>query len=404
MNAVVDTNMFMDGLDFSKYNKIWLVSTVIEELDKKKRDRFPEVAYKARQAIRDIQEAEEQGKIEFRKSYTCTLDLDLTIPDNRILVYAKDICAFDKEAVLVTADKAVYLKANGLDIPCEYVDFDKPNCDSYTGYREIKLTDKELADFYCTKTNMYDMKENEYLIIRDSTNEVIDKFKWTNNKGFVNLYRKAFDSIALDKFKARDAYQECAMDSLMNSDFTLLTGAAGTSKTLMSLSYILQEVLSGNRNKVVIVYNQVNMRGTAGVGFLPGSAIAKMIDSPLGSILSSKLGSVLAVEQLVLQGKLLLIPASGVRGIEIGQNDILFCTESQNTNSYLMKTILQRPKEGCKIIIEGDIDDQVDLDCFTGKQNGIRRAIEIFAGKKVFSYVKLKNIYRGQVATIAQDM
>ena len=49
----------------------------------------------------------------------------------------------------------------------------------YTGIKEIILSDQELADFY-VKHEINNMHINEYLIIKNSQNEVIDKLRKHN--------------------------------------------------------------------------------------------------------------------------------------------------------------------------------------------------------------------------------
>lgn len=404
MNAIVDTSALLDGFDLSLYEQVYIPGIVYSELDAHKLNKNKDVAQMARKVIKDILRVKNITPV-FECSFSLPKCFALDVADNIILSFAKDVQTGDKEAVLFTSDAGMLMKAKYINIRAEHYTCSE-DCEyqPYDGYHEVTMNDNEVADFYSSKQNKWGLKENQYLIIRNSYGDVVDKLRWTSAKGFVGIYKKAFDSIALDKFKAKDVYQECAMDSIVNTDFSILTGPAGSAKTLMSLSYILQEIASGNRARVVIVSNQIELKGTKGLGFLPGSAIDKQLYGSIGGILSSKLGSLLAVEQLIAQGKLLLIPASGIRGIEVGDKDILFCTESQNTNAYLLKTIIQRAKEGCKVIIEGDIEEQVDLDCFAGNANGMRRAIQIFAGEKCFSTVRLKNIYRSQIANIAQNM
>ena len=112
----------------------------------------------------------------------------------------------------------------------------------------------------------------------------------------------------------------------------------------------------------------------------------------------------IAVETLINQGKLLMIPTSDIRGIEIASNDCLFVTEAQNTDGYTMRTILQRAKEGCKVIVEGDLLEQQDLRHISNQENGMIKAVEVFKGTEHFSCVKLQNVYRSPIAEIAQNI
>lgn len=402
-NVVVDTNAFIDGLDPCEYEKVFLVSTVAEELDSLKRNRNELLARSAKDAIKRISKAYDEGKVVFREKFTCSFPLDLAIPDNRILAFAKEICAFDDNAVLVSADHNVILKAKCLNIPCEYYQANEACQRIYDGYKEILLSDNEMASFYENKENKWDLNENEYLILRNSDGTLVDKLRWTK-KGFVSIYKKNLDSIALGRFKPKDVYQECAVDSLVNTEFSILTGPAGSAKTLSALSYIMQELQSGNRISCKIIFSTAPLRNNRDVGFLPGSRNDKLLGGSLGGILSSKLGGMLQVEQLIAQGKLVLVPSADIRGMEVNENDILFITEAQNMDAYTMKTALQRVKDGTKVIVEGDIEEQVDMIHCEGRLNGMMRAIKKFAGTRVFSCVRLVNIYRGEIANIAQGM
>ncbi len=402
-NVVVDTNAFIDGLDPCEYEKVYLIATTTEELDNLKRNRNELLARSAKDAIKRISKAYDEGKVVFREKFTCSFPLDLAIPDNRILAFAKEICAFDDNAVLVSADHNVILKAKCLNIPCEYYRANEACQRIYDGYKEILLSDNEMASFYENKENKWDLNENEYLILRNSDGTLIDKFRWTK-KGFVSIYKKNLDSIALGRFKPKDVYQECAVDSLVNTEFSILTGPAGSAKTLSALSYIMQELQSGNRISCKIIFSTAPLRNNRDVGFLPGSRNDKLLGGSLGGILSSKLGGMLQVEQLIAQGKLVLVPSADIRGMEVNENDVLFITEAQNMDAYTMKTALQRVKDGTKVIVEGDIEEQVDMVHCEGRLNGMIRAIKQFAGTRVFSCVRLVNIYRGEIANIAQNM
>ena len=47
----------------------------------------------------------------------------------------------------------------------------------YKGYLELTLAEDELANFYNDKTPYIELlRENQYLLIKDSTGEVVDKF------------------------------------------------------------------------------------------------------------------------------------------------------------------------------------------------------------------------------------
>jgi predicted ribonuclease YlaK len=69
-----------------------------------------------------------------------------------------------------------------------------------------------------------------------------------------------------------------------------------------------------------------------------------------------------------------------------------------------MKLALQRIGKDSICIIDGDCNTQVDDIHFAGSSNGMRRASKVFRGKKVYGEVTLKNIYRSEIASIAEEM
>ena len=138
---------------------------------------------------------------------------------------------------------------------------------------------------------------------------------------------------------------------------------------------------------------------------MPGSRDEKLIDSSIGIMLSSKLGGIYAVEQLIDDNRLLLLPMSDIRGFDTGgMNAGVYITEAQNMDISLMKLALQRIGEDCICVIDGDYEAQVDLAQYAGANNGMRRMSEVFRGQDFYGEVELKNIYRSRIAEIAEQM
>ena len=129
-----------------------------------------------------------------------------------------------------------------------------------------------------------------------------------------------------------------------------------------------------------------------------------MLSANIGNILISKFGSEDAVRNLIDQGIIYIANMSDCRGMEIASDEILYCTEIQNSSIDLIKMILQRPKEGAKIFIEGDYESQVDSPCFDGKQNGFKRVIDVFPGEPYFGHVDLPTVHRSKIAEKAIEL
>ena len=268
------------------------------------------------------------------------------------------------------------------------------------------MTDEQLADFYSQeeKLNKYDLKTNEYLIIKDTLNQPIDAWRFDGDK-LIELEVKPIKSNILGKLKAKDFYQQCALDSFYNNKLTVIKGKAGSGKSYLAMSYMLSQLEKGKIDKIVIFTNPVSTRGSQEIGFLPGTRDEKLLESNIGNFLLGKFGDRNIATSMINLGTLVLLPISDIRGFDTtGQNCIVYITESQNMSIDMMKLALQRIGDDCTCIIDGDCDTQVDNKLFEGNNNGMNRLSEVFSGKSIYGEIELKNIYRSELAKIADEM
>ena len=135
----------------------------------------------------------------------------------------------------------------------------------------------------------------------------------------------------------------------------------------------------------------------------PGSRDEKLLDSQIGNLLVSKLGSRLVVEDMINNEELVLLPLSDIRGYDTsGMKAGIYISEAQNMDVNLMKLTLQRIGEDSICIIDGDCEAQVDLAEFAGSNNGMRRVSKVFRGQEIYGEITLKNIHRSKIARIAE--
>lgn len=311
-------------------------------------------------------------------------------------------CAVADERIdtLVTNDLSLAVTARECGIKVERTS-DKE--DPYCGYIEKELTNEELNILYSDlHTNSQNLLQNEYLIIKDAENNNSQVLCWEGNK-YRNLSYSNISCKYMD-VAPKDIYQRLAIDALLHNSFVMLTGQAGTAKTLISLSYALQEVFSGRRKKLIIFSNPAPARGAQEIGFLKGTKNEKLLSSSIGSILASKIGSIEEVEKNIDIGKIELLTFADLRGYDTsGMNAIVLITEAQNLSTYLLQLAIQRIGEDCQLIVEGD-NAQVDNNIYEGANNGMRRVSEVFRGFKDYAQVNLKNIYRSDMAKKAMEM
>lgn len=185
----------------------------------------------------------------------------------------------------------------------------------------------------------------------------------------------------------------------------MIKGAAGTGKSYLALGYLMWLLEKRKIEKIIMFANPIPTANSAKLGFLPGSQLDKLIDSSVGNMLASKLGDKFAIEQLVTQNKLSILPMCDIRGFDTnGMSAAVYITEAQNLDISLMKLALQRIGEDSICIIDGDFSAQVDLSQYAGNNNGMRRMSEVFRGQDFYGEVELQNIYRSKISEIAELM
>ena len=284
---------------------------------------------------------------------------------------------------------------------------EEKNEEEYTGFKIVYMNNEEMADFYQNlEYNKYNLLINQYLLIFNKQKQHVDTVCWDGIKHRPLLYR-SFKSEWFGNVKPykNDIYQTILFDSLQNNQITMVKGPAGSGKTYISLSYLMYLLDKGTIDKIVIFCNTVATKNSAKLGFYPGTRDEKLLDSQIGNLLSSKLGSRIAVESLIQQEKIVLLPLSDIRGYDTsGMNAGIYISEAQNLDISLMKLTLQRIGEDSVCIIDGDCKTQVDDISFAGKNNGMKRVSQIFRGQDVYGEIELQNIHRSKIAQIAEQL
>lgn len=277
--------------------------------------------------------------------------------------------------------------------------------EDYKGYKEVKMSNEEMAEFYSDKTqNYYNCFLNEYLIIQDSEGIVQDTLVWDGTE-YKDFPYRVFSSEAMGTLKPKknDPYQECAFDALVRNQVTMIKGPAGSGKSLASLSFLFDQMERGKIDKIIVFCNTVATKGAAKLGYYPGTKDEKILESQIGNLLSSKLSDRYRVEDLINSEQLVLLPLSDVRGFDTtNMRAGIYIPEAQNMDIELMRIALQRIGDDCICIIDGDYNAQVDDESFSGTNNGMRRVSQIFRGQPKYGEVELKNNYRSWIGRMAE--
>lgn len=326
--------------------------------------------------------------------------------DTKILATAihYDKVVHPDETIFVTDDANLYEIANlffGTDcITCIGEDID-----CYQGYIDLTMTEKEMEYFYQNwQNNIYNLLPNQYIIIRDKNNEIVDRLCYTGAE-YRPISFEPFDSKHFGTIRPIDVQQQLVADSLMHNTITMIKGPAGSGKTLLAFGYLFQQLERHKIDRIIIFCNTVAARNAAKLGYLPGSREEKLLDSQIGNVLISKLGSRMEVERLIDEEKLILLPMSDIRGYDTsGQRAGVYFSEAQNLDITLMKLGLQRIGDDSICIIDGDAKTQVDDINFAGANNGMRRASKVFRGATIYGEIELKEIHRSTIGKIAENM
>ena len=393
-----DTNALLNLEEKAFTEKFAIADITLRELEsiKTNRNKDEEVKHKARKISRLLDEHYELVKV-------IRVDKeDYSYPDEGILSAANIVYLNNPDNFsFVTDDICCKLLArNVYNLPVEGVT--DTSFDPYTGFKEITMDDEEMALFYSNLCeNRYNLLTNQYLIIKNTNGEVIDKYRWDGEE-HKGLWHKDIKSMYFDKLKSKDVYQACAVDSIMSNTLTAISGKAGSGKSLLSLMVAMNLIERGVYDRIVVLFNPTKTRGAADSGFYPGSSNDKAMSNFIGNVLTTKFGDRYAVDILISQNKLKLVSMADARGMEILDNEILWITEAQNTSVDLIKLCLSRMSSGAKAIIEGDYDSQLDNKAFEGSNNGLRRIITAFKGQKEFGYVQLQNVWRSRIAQLCE--
>lgn len=381
--------------------KFYISSTTLQELEyiKVSRNKDEETKYRARKALHLLDENTNKYDVIIVTDQILSIIEKLGLentPDNQICACASTI----DDVLFITNDiacKMIARKIFGLSVE-SIIDEET----EYKGFVEKSLSDEEMAYFYENQfKNIYGLLTNEYLILKNDKDEVVDTLKW-NGEIYETVRCKPYKSNMFGTLKPLDEIQSCAMDSINCNDITVLYGKAGSGKTTLPLNYIMQGLEKGKFKKLYIIYSFEPLKGAKTLGFEKGDHITKLLYSAsIGNILASKFGDISQVEYMIERQMIDIIPTANIRGVEFEADSCVLCTESQNLDVYTLKTIIQRCKEGCKQIYEGDIIEQKDTNI---QQIGMNRLIEVFKGNKSFGCVKLKNNYRSPLCELADKL
>ncbi len=189
-------------------------------------------------------------------------------------------------------------------------------------------------------------------------------------------------------------------------DITVMTGPAGSGKTLLALAFALQAILEDKRfNKLIVARSTPPM--AEDIGFLPGTEEEKMApwlaafddnleilhgwdESPFGSIDYVK-------EKANIQFKSL----NFMRGRSFN-NAIIIIDEAQGLSQFQLKSIITRVGANSRIIVLGNLA-QIDNKYITPLTSGLTYLVERFKNFEHAGVMHVNGIERSRLAAFAEE-
>lgn len=267
----------------------------------------------------------------------------------------------------------------------------------YTGYKRVQANNEKLNEFYEDKLNVFDLIENQYLLIENSLGSVADSYIFQNNEFKKVPYTKIGDTFT-GIIKPRNEHQEILFHMLKDESIKvkLVAGSFGTGKTMALATAALEQISKGKFEKIVWVRNNIEVKDTVPLGALPGSEFDKLL--PFAMPLADHCGGPDGLRGLIEDEKVEVVHLGFLRGRDI-KNSIIVCSEAENLTKQHIQLLLGRVGEGSNLWLDGDLK-QRDKAAFE-KSAGLELMIERLKGNKLFGYVKLVKTERSETARLA---
>ena len=435
---VLDTNVLLysaQALEAFEDNIVVIPMTVIEELDKFKRDQ-DELGRNARQVIRKLDELRSRGRLSqgvpldesgapdksgmvriVVSEGKLTAMADMGIADNRILNVAKMLRDEGKYPVrFITKDLNLRLKADALDIEVEDYDTERVEYeDLYSGVQELEVDSASLDILHKEKNIPVPagalVYPNQFLILKDSAEPSHSLLGWCRHDRIETLPDGVTDRVW--NISPRSKEQRMALQLLMDPEIQVvsLVGQAGSGKTLLALAAALEQVAKGTLYDKILVSRPIVPMGRD-IGCLPGDKDEKLsqwmqpIYDNLGFLLHSGKADTpqqirRQIDELKRSGKLEIEALTYIRGRSIPRQFVIV-DEAQNLTPHEIKTIVSRSGEGTKMILTGD-PTQIDSPYLDATTNGLTYLAERFKPLAIHGHITLRKSERSALAAAAAE-
>jgi len=346
--------------------------------------------------------------------------------DNRIINVALDLQQShpDTTVVLVTKDINMRLKAKGAGMrkvedyrTDQLIDDIKYLCKGYMmfpGDFWSQVTDVQSRQegrdtiHSIPKSVLPDAYINEFII--DETNTFVGLIEGIDQEVIEVL------DLGVERLMSRQAWgiqpknigQAMALHTLLDPhiDLVIMTGPAGSGKTLLALAAALEMVVEKNMYDKIIVTRSTPEIAES-IGFLPGTEEEKMapwlaaITDSLEVLHKHDENTSGSMSYIMEKANIQFKSVNFMRGRSI-QNAIVILDESQNLTASQLKTIITRCGEGTKLICGGNLA-QIDSNYLSAVTSGLTYIVEKFKHFEGSSTITLEGVVRSRLAEFAEN-
>lgn len=226
--------------------------------------------------------------------------------------------------------------------------------------------------------------ENAAVIIKEDKNPRGTRMELIGIVRGECLEHLRFQNTAPYKIRPRNLGQYFAIEALLapadEIPLVILTGSAGTAKTLLTLACALEQT----ENKEMyqrITLSRANVEFDRYIGALPGEE-----EDKIGPLMRGCMDNLEQIVPMGYDGMMRLFDEGIIRAEALGflrgrslVKQVLYIDEAQNTTVSQMNGILTRCGEGAKIVVSGDLN-QIDTPRLDRHNNGLAHAIKLMAG------------------------
>ncbi|ENM5736662.1 PhoH family protein [Vibrio mimicus] len=206
----------------------------------------------------------------------------------------------------------------------------------------------------------------------------------------------------------KNIYQGMALDALLDPDIDLviLTGAAGSGKTLLAMAAALEQTVERKMfDKIIVTRNTPDIGES--IGFLPGTEEEKMmpwlasVTDTLEALHKNDHSTDGSLKYICDKANIQFKSINFMRGRSI-QNAFVLLDECQNLTASQIKTIITRCGEGTKIVCSGNLA-QIDSHYLTPVTSGLTYMVERFKNFEGSANIHLNGVVRSRLAEFAEE-